>query len=117
MKYGETREETGIVWIHDPKDFRFVRVAGFNSHFFTKPPKKLPPKEILVGYTTGGERECHEYPHKMRRLFYVMNSDFGVYVDGCPMEAVDPLTLALNKPGIVTERAWNGPLPSRDATP
>jgi hypothetical protein len=117
MKYDETKGETGIVWLHAPNDFRFVRVAGFNSHFFTKPPKKLPHHEILVGYTTGGKRECDEYPHKMRRLFYVMKSDFSTYLDGCPMEAVDPFTLTPNEPGIVTERAWNGPLPNHSATP
>lgn len=119
MKYDEIKSETGIVWLQDPKDFRFVRVAPFNSYFFNRPPKKLPAHETLVGYTTGGERELEDdpYPYKVRRLFYVMNSDFDNYVDGCPMEAVDPLTLAPNEPGIVTERAWNAPLPSDDATP
>lgn len=114
MAYDEKLSETGIVWLKDPKDFRFVRVVDFGSYYFNRPPKKLAPNEVLVGYTTGGYRETEEHPYKTRRLFYVMDCDFDNYLDCCPMEAVDPLTLAPNEEGHVTERAWNGPIRGQD---
>lgn len=52
-----------------------------------------------------------------RRCFYVADWDRGgsepvpVYSTSCPIEAVDPRTLAPGVDGRVTERAWGGPLP------
>ena len=112
MKGDQPKGETGIMWLENPHEFRFVRVVDFSSFFFNNPPKKLQPTDTIVGYTTGGEREYEEYPYKLRRMFYVRDYDLATYLDCCPMEGVDPLTLAPNEPGIVTERAWNGPLNS-----
>lgn len=110
-------QESAIVWERDPNKFPFVRVV-----FTLVPYRKkwrnrwTPSDEIIVGYAEIWEGHRGWNGRFWRRRFVVRNCDYP-FGDGyappkspnVPCEAVDPLTLAPNVSGSVTERCFRVP--------
>ncbi|MCC5661364.1 DUF6009 family protein [Nostoc sp. XA010] len=108
--------ESNIKWLRDIKDIPYVR-----EHFDTECNKreglvKYQGHEI-VGYAELEKNAPKTYPGKYsRRIFWLSKEDRfykpdGAYKQGCPSEAIDPLTVSTKVLGRVTERAWGGTLP------
>ncbi len=115
--YSNLSNEIDIIWLHDPKDFEYVRQTFRTG--WDKPPT---PKEfelegqILVGYAINSKNQSATKRWYKHRIFYVKSGDRycqpqGVYQIGCPVEAVDPLTIKPGFPGIKNDRAWGGKKP------
>ena len=110
--------EDGIVWLHDPAAFPYVRVRAWWAPFRRRPPSKRTREAhgFVVGYSVLAPTATGDPDVFKRRIFHLYERDRGhpewtreYYVTSHPYEAVDPLTLSPGHPGQTTERAWNGP--------
>ncbi|AFZ27234.1 hypothetical protein Cylst_5198 [Cylindrospermum stagnale PCC 7417] len=113
----DIQSESKIVWLKNIDAIPYVR-----EHFDTcctrrKGKVKYQDHEI-IGYAelednapNTGRSGCFA-----RRIFWLAKHDRfyepdGTYREGCPMEAIDPLTVFPKVLGQKTARAWNGTLP------
>lgn len=109
--------ESKIVWLTNIEAIPYVR-----EHFDTSCPRRKGKLKYqsyeIIGYAelednapNSGRRGCFA-----RRVFWLAKHDRyyepdGVYQQGCPIEAIDPLTVFPKVLGQITIRAWNGTLP------
>ena len=112
------RHEDAIVWTEDVDHFEYVRehLDLFVSSR-TRPVGWNGPGR-RVGYATlRAEAPAGPADGRFaRRVFWVKDGDRsdtpeGAYSTGAPAEAVDPRTVAPRVWGVLTDRAWGGPLP------
>jgi hypothetical protein len=108
--------ESNIVWLKDISSIPYVR-EHFEKFASRRKGKLKYGKYQVIGYSelesdapNSGMPACFG-----RRVFWLADHDRfydpkGVYKVGCPMEAIDPLTVAPKVLGKITERAWNGTL-------
>jgi hypothetical protein len=109
--------ESNVIWLRDISDIPYVRVYVNECCYRRKGKLKYSDFEV-IGYTelekdapNNGMRGCFT-----RRVFWLKPHDRfyepkGVYKIGCPVEAIDPLTIAPKIFGQQTDRAWGKPLP------
>ena len=115
--YSHLSNEIDIIWLYDPKDFEYVRQAFRTG--WDEPPTQADFEldgEILVGYAIISENQSATLRWENHRVFFLKSYDRyyqpqGVYKIGCPLEAVDPLTIKPGFPGIKNDRAWGGKKP------
>ncbi|MEY9895599.1 hypothetical protein ABIA35_005979 [Catenulispora sp. MAP12-49] len=121
----ELRHESQIMWLEPPEKHEYVRQRLYDSAHRKGHPADLfgmsRSREIrLVGYAElvrGAPSTSPTGPQRFRRrAFYVTSRDRssrpdGAYRMACPIEAVDPLTVAERVSGRLTDRAWGGPIP------
>jgi hypothetical protein len=110
--------EAEIVWLDDPSKYDYVRAVPILTGSRDKPIRGIGDR--IVGYAILRPDAPADYPRRWyRRVFHIMKGDRddgkdrnkGPYAIGCPVESVDPLTVAPGVKGEITERAWGGPLP------
>ena len=108
-------DEKEVVWLDDPAKYSYVRYYRWTSEVRDDPYGEIA-SGLVVGYTTinddafptvtGGRFE--------RRVFMVRHWDRdyegedreeGHYLDGCPSQSVDPLTVGPGVEGHVTDKA------------
>ncbi|MBD2303800.1 DUF6009 family protein [Nostoc sp. FACHB-190] len=118
QKASDIQYESKIVWLSNIEAIPYVREHFDTSCTRRKGKLKYQSYEI-VGYAeledkapNTGRRGCFA-----RRVFWLAKHDRyyepeGVYQQGCPLEAIDPLTVFPKVLGQITSRAWNGTLPS-----
>ena len=103
--------ESRLVWLVDPGELPYVRVSRAarawlsRSRCPTNRARSRREGRIVVGWA-----ETH-LSTRDRRYFWLKSYDRandlrGIYARSCPMEAVDPMTLAPNEPGERNERAY-----------
>lgn len=103
--------ETKIVWLHDPKDYPWVREASCDfptrSGLSQTERKRFDSdREQLIGYSELDENAPASFiddldgsQHFYRRTFMVRKGDYEAYPKhDCPIEAVDPLSA---EPGVL----------------
>lgn len=104
--------ESSIVWLENIENIPYVREYLLNNCSRRKGKIKYGDFKV-VGYS-----ELHSTApnngrpgYFSRRIFWLKSHDRflqpnGVYSTGCPIEAVDPLTVSVGKAGLLTNRAW-----------
>ncbi|MDZ8242169.1 MAG: DUF6009 family protein [Nostoc sp. ChiQUE01a] len=108
--------ESNIVWLEDINNIPYVREHFEQSASRRKGKLKYGDYHI-IGYSELESDAPSRRPGCFaRRVFWLSNHDRfydpeGTYKVGCPMEAVDPLTITHKVLGKLTQRAWNGTLP------
>lgn len=111
-------QEAEIVWEVDPATLPYVRSSIYWSSRRRGPLP--PPVGRRVGYANlrpDAVKSRFEESMFQRRVFWLKEQDRpddpdGVYAMGCPVEGVDPLTVAVGVEGEINERAWGGPIPA-----
>ena len=103
--------ETSIVWDHDPTCLPYVRADDFAEHGYSCRFKRFHPLMRVIGWSVISRSAG---PAGLRRLFWLKETDrdldpSGPFKIGCPLEAVDPLTLSPGVRGLKNSRAWGGP--------
>lgn len=101
--------EDSVVWTRDVRNLDYVRqtIERVRTRKATKAPRpELIPGQI-IGFTTAKRDKSGWF---QRRIFWLKSFDRpcapeGVYRQGCPIEAVDPRTIAPKALGKLTERA------------
>jgi hypothetical protein len=107
--------EAEIVWEVNPATLPYVRSTIAHSGRRRGPVRA--PAGRRVGYANLRPDAPSDSPGNFtRRVFWVKEHDRaddpnGTYVKGCPVEAVDPLTVAVGVAGEITDRAWGAPVP------
>ena len=111
--------ESRIVWTEDISELDYVR-QRFNCYAshrvggmaFRSLGRRVGYAELLPGTPRNNMGRWW-----VRREFWVSHDDRqaqpnGAYKLGTPFEGVDPRTIAPGILGVLTERAWGGPLPA-----
>ena len=104
--------EAAIVWSVDPSDLDYVRVWEVWSARRHGAPRWRFKSFELLGWADLGPGARTFGGRFVRRVFYLKPHDRRpgnpgeYYRVGAPCEAVDPRTLAPNRPGFKTSRAW-----------
>ena len=109
-------DEDSSGWLEDINGLDYGRAGWVLARTRRgRPPFAHIENERLVGHTTlrKDAAHCDEPGWYYRRVFSVARWDrdsdpTGVYKRRCPMEAVDPRTVAPTVSGEKTERCWNG---------
>lgn len=107
------QHEIEIVWLEDIDRFDYVRETEETSaHFRQRPNADWSEPGRMVGYSVLAPNAPNNgRPARFtRRRFWVKDYDRsedpnGGYSTGCPVEAVDPRTVAPGVRGRITERA------------
>lgn len=104
--------EADIVWLQDVMEWDYVRQSLLLVPYRQRKPRRgvIGDGEV-VGYSIlDTDAPSADLGRFYRRVFWVKRHDRhaepeGVYASGCPVEAVDPRTLA---PGVIgnNDRAW-----------
>ncbi|MBD2533457.1 transcription factor [Nostoc flagelliforme FACHB-838] len=106
--------ESKIVWLSNIDAIPYVR-EYFNTCCSRRKGKVKYQTYQIIGYAeledkapNTGRSGCFA-----RRIFWLAKHDRfyqpdGVYKQGCPIEAIDPLTVFPKVLGQITTRAWNG---------
>jgi hypothetical protein len=109
-------QEESIVWDEDVSRLDYVREIELSA-YARRRPTPWHGEGRRVGYTVlGADAHNDGYPRAFqRRLFFLKKHDRdsapdGVYSLGAPCEAVDPRTIRPGYRGVLTDRAWGGPL-------
>ncbi|MFL9458699.1 DUF6009 family protein [Tolypothrix bouteillei VB521301_2] len=112
--------ESNVVWLRDIKEIPYVREYVLENCSRRKGKVKYLHFEV-VGYT---ELESKAPNNGLsgrftRRVFWLKPYDLvyrpmRIYRIGCPVEGVDPLTVAPKVLGQKNERAWGEPFSSND---
>lgn len=101
-------EEERIVWLRDPLQFSYLR-ESFRYSMRRRGPisgRNIGDLAFIVGYAEcapGSGEYVYDRVNVYRRRFWwlkVYDRDLdpnGVYAHACPMEAVDPASIAANK--------------------
>lgn len=119
--------EVRIVWLEDVSQCDYVREWPLPLRRRTGPPSWRGIEGRLVGYAELSPAAPRSQGGFLRRCFFLKEHDRDRAPDdtyharrpgdacagGCPMEGVDPHTIAVGVPGVQNERAWGGPLPPR----
>ena len=109
---GALQLESELVWLDDISKYDYVRVIEQTVMSRVGLPKTRHIGYRTVGYTNlRAEARSSRFRLLTKRVFFVKSHDRseqpdGVYKTGCPIEAVDPRTLAPGIEGVVTDRAW-----------
>jgi hypothetical protein len=113
----DLRGEERIVWVRDITALDYVRSSVSDEPDRQGPPRFCRGKNrkdfLLVGHAEVSKEARSNYGTYRRRVFWLRRHDrqdqaYGCYRAGCPREAVDPATVAVGVPGILTNRAWYG---------
>lgn len=116
------KHESAIVWTQDVSDLEYVR-QRVNCYARRRTGgMQFGMQFRSIGRRVGYSILTPDAPHSTgrwwaRREFWISRDDRpfqpeGPYQVGTPYEGVDPLTVAPGVLGLLTERAWGGPLPS-----
>jgi hypothetical protein len=104
--------ESHIVWLENIANIPYVREYLLHNCRGRKGRIKYQDFKV-VGWTelhqtapNNGNPGCFS-----RRIFWLKSYDRflqpdGLYSTGCPVEAVDPLTVSVGEAGLLTNRAW-----------
>ncbi len=118
--------EVRIVWLEDVSQYDYVREWPRELPHRTGRPAWRGIEGRLVGYAEL-RADAPRGPYGfLRRCFFLKEYDRDRAPDdiyharrpgdacagGCPMEGVDPRTIAVGVPGRQTARAWGGPRPA-----
>lgn len=117
--------EARIVWLEDISGLPYVREWLVATPHRSGQPAWQGLEGRLVGYAELQPNAPRGAFGFARRVFFLKDYDrdrapAGIYhaawtpgaaCGGCPMEGVDPHTVAPGVPGVQNERAWGGPLP------
>ena len=109
-------DEYEAIWLDDRAKFPYVRYYPLRSNFRDDPVRDEDHDAHVVGYTTLKEDCPPNGPDGtfVRRIFVVKKWDRGYegddrvaghWLNGCPSQSVDPLTVAPGVAGYVTERS------------
>ncbi|MHC4371486.1 MAG: DUF6009 family protein [Planctomycetota bacterium] len=106
--------ESEIVWKENIDCLDYVRESVLRRNR-RRGPIACPWSGRIVGYAELAKNKGGPGGF-FRRVFWLKPHDRdsdpdGVYATGCPMEAVDPQTLAPGWAGRLTDRAWGGEMP------
>ncbi|MGW5782213.1 DUF6009 family protein [Streptomyces sp. NPDC003863] len=107
--------EAEVVWLENPDGLDYVRQAlDKTKRCNTRPPYARDGR--MVGYALLDDDASPDPDSGLyrRRVFFLLPHDrdslpAGIYREGAPGEAVDPLTIAPKKPGSKKPRSQNGP--------
>jgi hypothetical protein len=103
--------ESGIIWLQDPNNFRFVRETftklTYPKGISDQDKQRLERQGGFIGYAnleddTPFPPNQHHIP---RRIFTLQLGDLVAYESDCPIEAVDPLTVKAKVLGKRNSRA------------
>ena len=123
----QLQHEVRIVWLEDVSPYDYVREWPRELRSRTGQPSWQGLAGRLVGYAELGPHAPRGEYGFLRRCFFLKEHDRDRAPDdiyharrpgdacagGCPMEGVDPRTVAIGVPGVQNARAWGGPLPAR----
>lgn len=117
-KVRQAMHEISIIWTEDISNIDYVREIEVDAGTRQR-PVRWTGEGRRVGYAVLSKDAPGRFSMFRRRLFCLKDYDRdrdpeGTYKHGAPCEAVDPRTVAPNKPGELTERAWGGPLAPRE---
>ncbi|MFF0478437.1 DUF6009 family protein [Streptomyces sp. NPDC004284] len=115
--------EAEVVWLENPDGLDYVRQAlDKTKRRNTKPPYARDGR--MVGYALLDDDASPDPDSGLyrRRVFFLLPHDRdslpdGLYREGAPGEAVDPLTIAPKQPGAKTPRSQNGSTAAAASTP
>jgi hypothetical protein len=117
--------EDEIIWLEDVSGCDYVREWLLDFRQRRNRPSWRGLEGRLVGYAVlrgdaprgpfGFQRRCfflkeHDRDRSPADTYHAARA--GGSSGGCPMEGVDPLTVAVGVPGVQNARAWGGPLPA-----
>lgn len=110
--------EDGIVWTEDINRLDYVREFVDTTASTRRRPVPWRGPGRRVGYSVLAKNAPNNGSPGWftRRLFWVNDHDrsedpTGAYATGCPIEGVDPRTVAPGVPGQQTDQAWHGRQP------
>ncbi|MFF3606858.1 DUF6009 family protein [Streptomyces sp. NPDC002463] len=115
--------EAEVVWLEDLDGLDYVRQAlDKTKRRNTKPPYARDGRMVGYALLDDGASPDPDSGLYKRRVFFLLPHDRdslpdGLYREGAPGEAVDPLTIAPKQPGAKTPRSQNGSTAVAASTP
>ena len=107
------RHESCIIWLESIENIPYVLEYAIlckqREAMFDIPTYRTIK---LIGYSAlDSTAEPYDDGHFIRRAFWLRDFDRffqpdGIYSNGCPVGAVDPITVSIKVKGILTSRAW-----------